>query len=368
MLVRRIVSFLAAAVILAVAIFFVSHTFAKGGGALQVAMFWKRLENRTVACQLCPRGCIIASGKRGFCRVRENRGGTLYSLVYGRPCSVARDPIEKCPFYHFMPGTERLSIATVGCNQTCKYCQNWQISQSTPEEVQSYSFSPESVVTLAKKWQLPIIAFTYTEPVVFYEYMCDIAQRARAAGLKTVVVTNGYINRAPLESLCRVVDAIKVDLKGFDEDFYRDVCGGTLRPVLTNLKIIKEMGVHLEIVNLVVPTLNDQMNRLREMCKWIYDSLGPDVPMHFTRFSPNYRLVNLPPTPVATLETAIRIARDAGLQYVYIGNVYGHANNNTVCPNCGKTIIRRIGFDVTENHIANGHCRFCGHLIPGVWN
>ncbi|MEO0107975.1 MAG: AmmeMemoRadiSam system radical SAM enzyme [candidate division WOR-3 bacterium] len=332
-----------------------------------VARFWEPLEGRRVACQLCPRQCIIADGARGACGARENRGGTLYSVVYGRPCSVAEDPIEKAPFYHFLPGTMRLGIATPGCNQSCKYCQNWEISQATVEQLRCHNLSPDSVVALAQNLKLPTICFTYSEPTVFYEYMFDIAVKARAAGIKSVVVTSGFISEEPLRQLCRVVDAIKIDLKGFDEGFYRDICGTQLAPVLRSLEVVRQSGVHLEIVNLVVPTLNDSLGEIRDMCRWIRDHLGPDVPLHFTRFMPAYRLTNLPPTPVTTLEQAIELARAEDLNYVYIGNVPGHEANNTYCPSCGRLLIRRIGYDVIENNICAGHCRFCSAPIRGVW-
>jgi pyruvate formate lyase activating enzyme len=344
-----------------------SHALAKRVETRHIAMFWGKLEDKSVACRLCPRACVIQDGKRGFCRARENRDGTLYSVVYGRPCSIARDPIEKCPFYHFLPGTNRLAIATAGCNQTCKYCQNWQISQAVTEDLQTFDVSPDSMVALARDMSLPTVCFTYNEPTVFYEYVYDIAQKARAAGLKSVVVSSGYINEEPLRQLCEVVDAIKIDLKGFSEDFYGRVCGGQLAPVLRNLKIIKESGVHLEIVNLVVPTLNDSLDEIRSMCRWIAANLGPDVPLHFTRFVPNYKLMNLPQTPVTTLEKAIAIAREEGLHYVYIGNVFGHEDDNTKCPNCGRLLIKRAGYDILENDISDGKCRFCGQEIPGVW-
>jgi len=223
------------------------------------------------------------------------------------------------------------------------------------------------MVAIAQSLGLPTICFTYSEPTVFYEYMYDIAVRARAAGLKSVVVTSGYINEEPLRDLCSVVDAVKIDLKGFDEQFYRDICSGQLAPVLNSLKVVKDCGVHLEIVNLVVPTLNDSLDEVRAMCRWINDNLGPDVPLHFTRFVPNYKLTGLPMTPVSTLEQAIDIARDEGLHYVYIGNVPGHERDNTFCPSCGKLLIRRLGYDVVENNIEHSACRFCGAPIPGVW-
>jgi len=331
------------------------------------ASFYHGLSKNMVACDLCPRRCVIAPGGRGVCRVRENRAGKLYSLVYGRPCSISREPIEKAPLFHFLPGGMRIALATAGCNQSCKYCQNWEISQARPEDLPSYDLSPADVVALAVKEKVPIICFTFSEPVIFYEYMLDIARLARGRGIRTAVVTGGYVNPEPLEQLCRAVDAIKIDLKGFTPGFYRDVCGSTLEPVLEACRIVARSGTHLELVNLVVPALNDDTATIRSMCRWVRENLGDTVPIHFTRFSPNYRLQNSPPTPVSTLEQATRIARAEGLEYVYVGNVPGHKEENTLCPKCGRTVIKRSGFSVLENNLKDGRCRFCGTRIPGTW-
>ncbi len=331
------------------------------------AMYYTTQSGNYVQCQLCPRRCVIPEGQRGLCEVRENRGGKLYTLVYGNPVAVHIDPIEKKPFNHFLPATSALSLATVGCNLDCAYCQNWTISQARPEEVASYDLPPEAVVELALEKGCESIAYTYTEPTVFYEYMLDTAKLARAKGIKNVVITAGFINPEPLRELCHAVDAIRVDLKGFNQDFYRKVVQGELGPVLETLKIIQEEGIHLEIINLVVPTLNDDEEEIRQMCRWILENLGPDVPLHFTRFYPMYRLKNLPPTPVETLERAREIALEEGLHYVYIGNVPGHPAGNTYCPKCGKLLIKRMGFYVVENHIVDGKCEYCGEPIPGVW-
>ncbi|MEO0085080.1 MAG: AmmeMemoRadiSam system radical SAM enzyme, partial [candidate division WOR-3 bacterium] len=305
---------------------------------LHEAQFYTRLPGATVRCELCPRRCAIAPGHRGFCRVRENRGGTLYSLVYGRPCSMNKEPIEKAPFFHFLPGQQRLTLATVGCNQRCKYCQNWEISQAPPEAVPADTLTPAQVVAIARRENLPIICFTYTEPMVFYEYMADIARLARLEGIRTAVVTGGYVNPEPLRRLCELVDAIKIDLKGFTEDFYSDVCGSSLQPVLEACRTVVQAGTHLELVNLVVPALNDDSSSIAAMCRWIADSLGDTVPVHFTRFHPDYRLTNSPPTPVATLEKAAAIARKTGLKFVYVGNVPGHEKESTLCPKCGRRL------------------------------
>jgi pyruvate formate lyase activating enzyme len=331
------------------------------------ADFYHKLGKNLVACDLCPRRCVLAPGQRGVCRARENRDGKLYSVVYGRPCSIGKEPIEKAPFFHFLPGRLRITLATAGCNQSCKYCQNWELSQANPEDLESYDLSPADVVALAQRENVPIICFTYTEPVVFYEYMMDIAKLARAKGIRTAVVTGGYVNTEPLEKLCRTVDAIKIDLKGFTPEFYRDVCGATLEPVLEACRTVARSGTHLELVNLVVPTLNDDTAKIRAMCRWINENVGDTVPVHFTRFGPAYRLENSPPTPVSTLERAIAVARSERLKYVYIGNVPGHEDENTVCPDCGRAVIRRKGFTVLENNLKKDKCRFCGAHIAGVW-
>lgn len=337
------------------------------GVNLKQAMFYKRLDDKKVSCQLCPRQCVIAEGKRGFCQVRENQGGKLYSLVYGRPCTVDVGPIEKAPFYHFIPGHKRLCLATVGCNLKCRYCQNWHISQVAPGEVREFNLSAQEIVEEAIRQKVTSISFTYTEPVVFYEYMYEISKLAKEKGIRTCIVSNGYINPEPLKMLLEVMDAVKIDFKGFTQKFYREDTYGELQPVLNTLKVLKEEGAYFEIVNLIVPTLNDNLEDIRRMCIWIRENLGEDVPLHFSRFSPAYRLTHLPPTSVQTLEEAVRIAKDVGLKYVYIGNVPGHVYNSTFCPNCKKRLIHRIHFSVLENHIKEGRCPFCGYKIYGIW-
>jgi pyruvate formate lyase activating enzyme len=299
--------------------------------------------------------------------VRENRAGQLYTLVYGNPCAVHADPIEKKPLYHFLPGSTALSIATAGCNLHCLYCQNWQISQRRPEEVESSALPPADVVSIAASNNWPVIAYTYTEPTVFYEYMLDTASLAREGGVRNVVISAGYINQDPLRLLCSAVDAIKIDFKGFSDSFYREVCSGTLQPILDTMECIRRQGVHLEIVTLVVPTLNDDAEQLRALCNWIVTELGPDVPIHFSRFHPLYKLTHLPSTPVAKLEEAYQIAVDAGIHYAYIGNVPGHPADNTYCHHCGELLIQRLGFAILENHVADGRCAYCGQAIPGIW-
>ena len=320
-----------------------------------------------VRCGLCPHRCVLAEGERGTCRVRENRGGKLYTFVYGNPCAIQVDPIEKKPFFHFLPGTTAFSLATAGCSLSCKYCQNHDISQHAPEELQSYDAPPEAIVSASAGQGAQSIAYTYSEPMVFYEYMLDTARLARRADLRNAVISAGFVNSEPLRELCRTVDAIKIDLKGNNEDFYREVCGGMLEPVLAAVQTIHEMGVHLEIVNLVVPSLNDDPAELRALVEWVLDTVGPDVPLHFSRFHPNYQLMNLPPTPVETLEMARQAALDAGLHYVYLGNVPGHEGNHTYCPDCGQMIVQRAGMATTAIHMVDGRCGYCDALIAGVW-
>jgi pyruvate formate lyase activating enzyme len=324
-------------------------------------------QGRYVRCQLCPHQCVLAEGERGTCRVRENRGGKLYTFVYGNPCALNVDPIEKKPFFHFLPGTTALSLATAGCNLRCQYCQNYSISQHPPEETRNYDAPPDAIVAASAEQGAPTIAFTYSEPMVFYEYMLDTARLARRSGLRNAVISGGYVNPEPLRELCRSVDAIKIDLKGNNDDFYREVCGGTLAPVLEAIRTIHEMDVHLEIVNLVVPTLNDDLAELRSLAEWVLDALGPDVPLHFSRFHPDYQLLNLPPTPVETLEAARQMALEVGLHYVYLGNVPGHEGSHTYCPYCGHMVIQRAGMATMAMDLVNGRCPTCGTPIAGVW-
>jgi len=330
-------------------------------------MHYREIGDGFVQCQLCPNQCSLSRGSRGLCRARENREGVLYTLVYGNPCAVHNDPIEKKPLYHFLPGTTALSIATAGCNLHCRYCQNWTISQVPPEQTENTDLPPEEVVRAAWRMQSPTIAYTYSEPTAFYEYMLSTARLARGQGLRSVAISNGYINPEPLRTLCRAVDAIKVDLKGFNERFYEQVCSGTLQPVLDSIKLIHEMGVHLELLNLVVPTLNDDEGELRELIRWVRDSVGPQIPLHFSRFIPTYQLTNLPPTPVETLDRAWKMAREEGLHYAYVGNVMGHPGNHTYCPHCDRPLIIRKGFWVVENHVREGKCAYCGAPLYGVW-
>jgi len=339
----------------------------KGLIKTKLSPFYTSLEGGEIQCELCPHRCRVSRGKRGLCRVRENRDGKYYSLVYENPCAIHPDPIEKKPFFHVLPGTISYSLATAGCNFQCKFCQNWEISQASPEDVFSYEVPAEMIVKKAKEVGAHSVAYTYVEPTVFYEYMLDIAELTKKAGLLNVTHSNGFINPTPLRNLCKVLDAANIDLKGFSESFYRELCSGELHPVLETLKILKQEKVHLEITNLMIPTKNDEMSIIREMCLWIRKELGPDTPIHFSRFYPLYKLRTLPPTPVSTLEKARAVALSAGLEYVYIGNIPGHEAENTFCPKCKKKIIQRTGYMVGEIHMKAGKCKFCGKPIPGIW-
>ncbi|MDI6839361.1 MAG: AmmeMemoRadiSam system radical SAM enzyme [bacterium] len=332
------------------------------------AMFYKKLDDNKVWCQLCFRKCIINDGKRGFCRNRENRAGTLYNVVYAKPSAVHIDPIEKEPQLHMLPGSNILCFGTAGCNFRCRFCHNWHLSQRSVEEMEyCYDMPPEKAVESAIKYNTPTISFTYNEPTSFYEYVYDVAKLAKKKGLKILWHSNGAINPEPLKTLLKYTDAVTIDLKGFTNKFYSEASSAELEPVLQTLKIIKEQGVWLEIVNLLIPTLNDNPKDIKQMCKWIKENLGPNVPLHFSRFSPAYKLTNLPPTPIETLEQAYKIAKEIGLNYVTIGNVPGHKYNSTFCPMCQKRLIHRIHFQVLSNHIKDGKCSFCGHYIPGIW-
>jgi pyruvate formate lyase activating enzyme len=320
-----------------------------------------------VQCELCPKGCIIMPGQSGECRVRVNIDGVLRSVVYGFPCSAHIDPVEKKPLFHFLPGTPILSIATVGCNLHCKNCQNWQISQANPEESQASPCSPEKVVSLAGQYQCPSIAYTYTEPIVYYEYTYDTAQRAREAGVRNVLVTAGYVNEKPWRDLLQHIDAANIDLKSVSDAFYRDVCSATLKPVQNALVVAKAMGVLVEVTNLVIPTLNDDPQETRELARWVKVNLGAETPLHFSGFTPMYRMRHLPPTSVAVLENARRIALDEGLKHVYVGNRQTKQGENTYCPECGKLLIERVGYTVLRNQLSKGACPDCGTEVYGVW-
>lgn len=320
-----------------------------------------------IACQLCPHACVIPDGGHGLCRVRFNKAGTLSLPFHGRISSIAVDPIEKKPFYHYHPGAPILSVGFVGCNLRCRFCQNWEIAQARPEELPAHFVSPRDAATLARELKCAAIAYTYTEPTIFAEYAMDVADAGRAAGLRSIAVSNGYIGPEAIKEFYGRMDAVKIDLKSFSETYYKEIVGAQLKPVLAALTALKEMGKWVEIVYLLAPGGNDGDAELTQMARWIKTDLGAEVPLHFSRFYPQYKMLDTPPTPVESLDRARAIAVAEGLHYVYVGNVPGHAAQNTLCPQCGAMLVERAGFQVSRVLIREGRCPGCGREIPGLW-
>ena len=333
---------------------------------LHEARWWEPLPSGKLHCYLCPRHCQIGEGLTGFCFIRKNIGGRLYNLGYAQPAAVQVDPIEKKPLNHFLPGTKIFSMGTAGCNMGCFFCQNWDISKSKSDQVNSFRLEPEAAVLAAIEYGCPSLAFTYNEPTIWGEYVVDIAKVAHQMGLKTVMVTNGYITREALHDVYEHIDAANVDLKAFTENFYSKITLTHLQPVLDTLKILRrETNVWFELTNLIIPTLNDAAEEVRELSAWVLENLGDDVPLHFTAFHPDFKLRDKPRTPPETLHRARRIAMEMGLKYVYEGNIFSDAAN-TVCPGCKRVVARRSWHDVTHLEInPDGTCRHCGYKIPG---
>ncbi|MFO7984585.1 MAG: AmmeMemoRadiSam system radical SAM enzyme [Desulfatiglandaceae bacterium] len=324
-------------------------------------------DGKTVQCEVCPNRCVLAPGDRGICRSRVNIEGTLYSLAYGNPCAVHVDPIEKKPLMHFHPRSQIFSIAATGCNFRCLNCQNWEISQKRPEEVRHRELFPENVVAEAQKRGIPGIAYTYSEAITFYEYMYDTARKAREAGLRNVLVSNGYINEDPLVDLCGYLDGANINLKSFDNRIYECLNGGTLEPVLNTFKILHDHGIWFEMTTLIVPTYVDQPEMIKRMCQWILKELGPDYPLHLLRFFPQYKLTRLPATPVDTLEALRKVALKEGIRYVYLGNVPGHEGTQTCCHHCHEVVVERNGYRIEKINMVDGRCKYCNTPIPGRW-
>lgn len=332
------------------------------GETMKEAMFWKK-EKDKVRCLLCPHNCLIPEGKRGLCGVRENRNGVLYSLIYGEASSISPDPIEKKPLYHFYPGSTVLSFGTIGCNFRCRYCQNYSISQAKYENYPLERITPEEIVSKAKKYNCKGIAWTYNEPTIWYEFTYDVSKIAKENNLYTVYVTNGYINEEPLKKLAPYLDAMNIDIKSMDEEFYKKICGGQLKPVLDTAKLAKKLGIHVELTYLIVPGYNDKEEDIKEFCEWVSNEMGVETPVHLSRFYPHYKMANLPPTPIKTLLSAYSIAKKS-LPYVYVGNVPHGNYENTYCPKCKTLLIERYGFSVEKNNLVDGKCPKCGNKIP----
>lgn len=330
------------------------------------AMFYTTTP-RGLKCLRCPNECTIKEGELGDCHNHLNNNGKLYTIAYGNPCAVHIDPIEKKPLLHFLPESNAFSIATAGCNLVCLNCQNWSISQKSPRETRNFDLMPDKVIEAAIESNCESIAYTYSEPITFFEYTYDTAILARNAGIKNVLVSAGYINEEPLRKLASVIDAANIDLKSFKNSIYLKLNGGKLETVLRTLKILNEEGVWLEITNLIVPGWTDDFDMIREMCDWMFENGFADNPLHFSRFHPLYKLTQLPPTPLSTLVKARDIAMNAGLKFVYIGNVPGTEADNTICPSCKRTVVERRGYRIVSNHLKSGKCSNCGEHIAGVW-
>jgi len=337
--------------------------------SLKEALYYTQLEKGAVQCNLCPKLCLLRPGERGNCKVRVNYDGVLYTLVYGRIVALHNDPIEKKPLMHFLPGARALSLATAGCNLGCVFCQNWTISQSYPEDARFLALTPQAIVDIARREGSRCIAYTYTEPTIFYEFMLDCARIAHEYGIKNVWVTAGYINREPLLELAKYMDAANVDLKGIRDEYYQKYCDGHVKPVLETLKTLHELGVHLEITNLIVPEGNDSEEDIRDLVRWVRENIGPDAVLHFSRYFPAYRMESPPPTPLATLLKARDIALKEGLHYVYIGNIPGEGFEDTYCKHCGKLLVKRAGYTILWDYykIKEGRCPYCSEKIYGVW-
>ena len=331
---------------------------------LREALFYEKLEGGRVKCKLCPWGCIIDPGSYGVCNARKNIEGKLYAMTYGRITAMWNDPIEKKPLFHWNPGSYTFSISSAGCNFKCPWCQNWEISQQSIEDVSSVEASPEDIVRYALAYKSPSISYTYNEPLIWFEFLLDTMRLAKKEGLGNVLVTNGYINEEPLKELLPYVDAANVDVKAFKEETYRRVIKGRLDVVLANVERIAKAGVHVETTYLVIPGLNDDPEEVKALARWQAENVGPDTPLHLSRFYPQYKYTHAPPTPVATLEKLREVAMKEGLRYVYIGNVPGHAGEYTYCPSCGKVVVKRWGFSITEWNLSEDmKCRFCGARI-----
>lgn len=353
-------------VALEVADYFLSSVYAET--TIEIAKHqYKKLEESKVQCLICPLNCTLKPGETCFCRTRKNVNGRLICYAYNNPFNISIDPIEKLPLHHFLPGAKTISLAIGGCNLRCIYCQNWKQAQAKPEDLKNLYLTKEECVSKSLNKHIKVVAYTYTEPVAFYEYVRDVSIYAKEKGMKNVVASGGFINPEPLKEWCKTIDAFSIALKGFDNKFYEKVIGCEMKPILSCIETIKSQNVWLEIVTLIVPTMNDDLKKTEEMCKWIKKTCGEKTPVHFGRFVPEYKLKDLPRTPVPTLEKCREVGLNTGLKHVYIFNVSPHEGNNTVCSGCKKEVIKRKGFDIIENSVKNGSCGFCRKKLDGIW-
>ncbi|TFH02194.1 MAG: AmmeMemoRadiSam system radical SAM enzyme [Calditrichales bacterium] len=335
---------------------------------LHLARWWHPGEQDKIICTLCPRYCKIGSGQSGFCFIRKNIDGQLYSTGYGHPTGFAVDPIEKKPLNHFFPGSEILSFGTAGCNLGCRFCQNWSMSKARLDEIQSLTVSPEQVIALARKQRTPAIAYTYNDPTIFGEYVIDISRIAREAGIRSVMVTSGYIDKEARKDVFRYIDAANVDLKSFSDRFYHKLTFSHLADVLDTLVWLKnETAVWLEITTLLIPGENDSADEIKTMCEWILENLGAETPLHFTAFHPAFKMTDRPRTPESTLKMAREIALQAGIKYCYLGNIYDPTGQTTYCPECGDSLIIRDWHTILRNRVKDGICPKCKTVIAGVF-
>ena len=333
---------------------------------MKEAIFWATA-GKDIKCNLCPHMCTISQGKTGICKTRKNINGKLWSLVFPHAVSSHPDPIEKKPFYHFLPGELAFSFGTAGCNLCCHWCQNFDISQVSPDKVFSVEISPKKIIEICKQNNYKIIAYTYNEPTVFFEYTLEIAKLAKEAGIKNVIVSNGFINEEPLKELCKFIDAANIDLKSMKNETYQKYCCGKLQPVLNSLKILREKKIHLEITNLKIPGVNDRDEQIMELINWVKDNLGENTPLHFSAFYPCYKMHDKPATLPEAVKNARKKAIEVGMKFVYTGNIHDEEGSSTYCPKCNKVLIRRQGYNLIENHLKDGRCP-CGEEVPGVWS
>ncbi len=331
---------------------------------MKEAKYYEKLDNKKVHCCLCPRHCKIGNGQRGFCFIRKNEGGTLYQMAYNQPYAINIDPIEKKPLYHFHPGTAILSLGAAGCNIGCKFCQNWDMSKARRDHSRTFDFTPAKASEVARQNQCASLAYTYNEPTIWAEYVEDLSAEAASHGLHNVMVTNGYITPEAIDGVYRHIDAANIDLKSFSEEFYRKITLSHLKPVLEAIQLLHQKGIWIELTTLIVPTLNDTPDEIRTLCEWVMEHLGPDVPLHFSAFHPDYKLRDLPATPPGTLEKARNVATESGIRYVYVGNVRSDSAN-TYCHNCGALLIQRNWHSIRVNHLEDGRCPDCRAHIPG---